>query len=80
MTKEKYQEIKQLSGDELRELISDLDNNNSNHYRIPSFPEALLIHLIDFLDSEISLIDISLKHGNSVSLNKYHLYSIFITE
>ncbi len=26
MTKEKYQEIKQISGDELRELLSDLDN------------------------------------------------------
>ena len=56
-------------------LISDLDKNHSNHYRIPSFPEALLIHLIDFLDSEMSLMDISLKHDQeSGSFTNHHNY------
>jgi len=56
-------------------LISDLGQDASRNSKLPSFPESLLIHLIDVIDSNMNLMDIAIKQdqepGNFTNQHNY---------
>ena len=47
-------------------------------HKLPSFPEALLIHLIGFSDSRMSLMDIAIENDpeEGYFTNKYNYFGI----
>ena len=56
-------------------LISDLGQDTSRSFKLPSFPESLLIHLIDVIDSKMNLMDMAIKQdqepGNFTNQHNY---------
>ena len=57
-------------------LISDLGRNSLKYHKTPSFPEALLVHLIDLLDSKMSLMEIALDQDQDLGFftNQYNYF------
>ena len=57
-------------------LISDLGLNSFKYHKTPSFPEALLVHLIDLLDSKMSLMEIALDQDQDIGFftNQYNYF------
>ena len=57
-------------------LISDLGLDSFKNQKTPSFPEALLIHLIHLLDSKMSLMEISLEQDQDTGYftNQYNYF------
>ena len=57
-------------------LISDLGQDSFKNQKTPSFPEALLIHLIHLLDSKMSLMEISLEQDQDSGYftNQYNYF------
>ena len=57
-------------------LISDLGLNSFKYQKTPSFPEALLVHLIDLLDSKMSLMEIALDQDQDLGFftNQYNYF------
>lgn len=47
-------------------------------HKLPSFPEALLLHLIGFMDSRMSLMDIAIDDDSEIGdfTNKYNYFNI----
>ena len=57
-------------------LISDLGLDSFKNQKTPSFPEALLIHLIHLLDSKMSLMEISIEQDQDPGYftNQYNYF------
>ena len=57
-------------------LISDLGLDSFKNQKTPSFPEALLIHLIHLLDSKMSLMEISIEEDQDPGYftNQYNYF------
>ena len=57
-------------------LISDLGLDSFKNQKTPSFPEALLIHLIHLLDSKMSLMEISIEQNQDPGYftNQYNYF------